>query len=1009
MKVISRKFTYDDFVSRVPGILPAIKDSWMIPSFYNCNSDSEDEEFFNYDNAVRMTGQYGISSSELVYNAKFYNIYDDIDNNINGNHGLVVSDVIIPNDGVTDYTDLYVNLPKEDGGFYDLSFPDDENDPHYEFNDVTKRFGIYSGGTDNKKEIKILKYWTLIKWYSFFKEYYRLINNPDNIRSYISATEYAKNENIIDIEPYVEMDRIFSARGGENMYKWICDNCIIQFNIPSAYTYEWKTTFLYYPQAVKWAKWFKERDDKYYNDDENGYAAIEASNNELPEDEKYLFVSTDEFCRTTDDCCDCNEFFRLGGHDFYVELKDWIDSIGEKDFSFATNSASLVIPINLQANIDDLGEMTILSNEWQSEVDYHNTLTEYNDLEENKIDGGTVVYLPYKINDENGKREYIEDTILIKNGDDKKGYYYDDVHFDARYKEDDWVRYTDYYVTNNQKEFASREITSYTFSPINNRIIYNPTDEKITSYIEPSIGKIVYINEKIYKVVENGKYVEMCYNGSSIANVNYKNGTKLPVVKDDVLEYVIFNGKKYYVEINDLGNEVVYFLKGYACEDDGCDVTTNKNYIMYNNTLYEAQGEYVSIDDGIQKKTYRILKGFFTYAGKMFFLTTDNKIVSLYISKYSDDGSELIFDFEEVSNQQYDSIGLKKMVVVDDKIKLYHKYDINTCVKVTGITESKLELLRRREITSDELGNELPGHFNDLFDPNSVESDFESEIYDKPVYNAPYDECTLDILYRAGEASCLKKNDFISEKENEPYFTGNIIESIEFYYPDENGNKINDNTMCGGFFANNDDALEVIDNCINCRKNYNGETPLSNNMRCDIVYYIGAIIKKNDTGYTIDKKYHCGIKYTDTLFVNKNVGRYYTDSDSFFTFNYYELLPDRTNKYSETYNISFDTMFSKFEVEPMLFYYNENAQSMSDVVANLDKFENRWDDCFNFMVGPVYRSEFNLAASTPQNVEANIYIDRGIMSAFEKHLKLQEFRTMEALENYGNNWFKIIK
>jgi hypothetical protein len=40
-------------------------------------------------------------------------------------------------------------------------------------------------------------------------------------------------------------------------------------------------------------------------------------------------------------------------------------------------------------------------------------------------------------------------------------------------------------------------------------------------------------------------------------------------------------------------------------------------------------------------------------------------------------------------------------------------------------------------------------------------------------------------------------------------------------------------------------------------------------------------------------------------------------------------------------------------------------------------------------------------------VEADIYIDRGINAAFEKHLKLQEFRTMEALENYGNGWFKI--
>jgi hypothetical protein len=54
-----------------------------------------------------------------------------------------------------------------------------------------------------------------------------------------------------------------------------------------------------------------------------------------------------------------------------------------------------------------------------------------------------------------------------------------------------------------------------------------------------------------------------------------------------------------------------------------------------------------------------------------------------------------------------------------------------------------------------------------------------------------------------------------------------------------------------------------------------------------------------------------------------------------------------------------------------------------------------------------------LASSFPQNVDADIYIDRGISAAFEKHLKLQEIRTMEALENLGNtssiSGFKINK
>jgi hypothetical protein len=77
---------------------------------------------------------------------------------------------------------------------------------------------------------------------------------------------------------------------------------------------------------------------------------------------------------------------------------------------------------------------------------------------------------------------------------------------------------------------------------------------------------------------------------------------------------------------------------------------------------------------------------------------------------------------------------------------------------------------------------------------------------------------------------------------------------------------------------------------------------------------------------------------------------------------------------------------------------------------NEGKYDEKFSDFDNnngVIVSPLLRTEFNLASSMPQNVEADIYIDRGINAAFEKHLKLQELRSMEALENYGNGWFKI--
>ena len=57
---------------------------------------------------------------------------------------------------------------------------------------------------------------------------------------------------------------------------------------------------------------------------------------------------------------------------------------------------------------------------------------------------------------------------------------------------------------------------------------------------------------------------------------------------------------------------------------------------------------------------------------------------------------------------------------------------------------------------------------------------------------------------------------------------------------------------------------------------------------------------------------------------------------------------------------------------------------------------------------PVFSEEYKLGIAAPQSVKGDIYIDRGINAAFEKHLKLGEITSMEALEQYTNGYFKIM-
>ena len=98
-------------------------------------------------------------------------------------------------------------------------------------------------------------------------------------------------------------------------------------------------------------------------------------------------------------------------------------------------------------------------------------------------------------------------------------------------------------------------------------------------------------------------------------------------------------------------------------------------------------------------------------------------------------------------------------------------------------------------------------------------------------------------------------------------------------------------------------------------------------------------------------------------------------------------------------------------------YDSSYSVPMSDFRLNINIFSGN-TDTFNdqedmekhngMQVLPVFREEYMFGISSMENVDSDIYIDRGINTAFEKHLKLGEVTSLEALEQYGNNFFKIM-
>lgn len=973
MRVISKKISYDDLISRVPGVIPSIVDSWTVPYVNSCNN-AEEKAYYSYDSAVVAASQYNINSSELKHNTEFMNF--DINNLrefVSGNYGLIPSDIIIPSNianKVTDYTDIYVNIPDGNGGFYDLSWPKQDSDPHYEGRK------IISGGT----EIKIITYHTLIKWYEFFKEYYDLIESPKYERTYDSALDYydkeirVKNDELYAY--YENLDLVFASRGGKDMYEWICNNCIIQFNIPEEYVEKWHITSMYFTDALKWYWWFSERVDLYSE------------------------ITTLEDCKGADDCCDCQKYLELGGKGFYDAISKWITD--NANFSpTPTNSASVTIPITFTTSIDDLGEMSIFSNEWEAGTDYHNTL-----ISNEKIDGvtgGTIINLPYII-DEYGDVTYINEAKIIKDGSDKKGYEYSEKYLDISYKEDDWVDYTDKYIDDNPSLFASNgvvengqleAVTSYTYSPVNGKIIYNPT--AIKSKIKYNKIDTVSINGNSYDVID-GEYVVMCYDNPSVANVAYKNGTKLQVFKDGGLKYVIINGKRKYVETDSHGVEKIYLFKCYDESDSGCPLSSG-TYIIYDNVLYLTENRTINIGeiDNDIKYQYPLLDGYFDIDNNRFYVSGTSVVVSNgYI--YDDTNDTYIYEFRELNDDELISFGIKSFTVDSNTstVEISHLFDEIDCTVVAGFCDSKLDLLRRKEISTDDLGIELPGYFKSIIDVNDSGGT-------QSKYNNAYNECTLDILYKVGEVASLTDNNDLSD-ETYDYYNGDIITDITFYYKDKYGERKYIHQ------ALNDNALMAISASTEEYENGGVDDDVLNKMYCDITYHLNAVLKiRKQTedipnAYSLADEYHSGVKYIDTVSVEESVGDYYLGNGSKFTYKYYSLNQEPSSIYLSDFNDNVTTdAATYFEIKPLLYILK------NDKIEKVDNetYLSGWSKNNNVLVTPLTRSEFNMASSYPQNVDANIYIDRGINAAFEKHLKLQEIRTMEALETYSNGIFKF--
>ena len=101
------------------------------------------------------------------------------------------------------------------------------------------------------------------------------------------------------------------------------------------------------------------------------------------------------------------------------------------------------------------------------------------------------------------------------------------------------------------------------------------------------------------------------------------------------------------------------------------------------------------------------------------------------------------------------------------------------------------------------------------------------------------------------------------------------------------------------------------------------------------------------------------------------------------------------------YDSEYSVAIADFRVDIDVFSGNSDTYS--------EKYDNEMEKRNGLQVFPTFREEYKLGNSIIENIDSDIYIDRGINAAYERHLKLGEVTSLEALEQYGNGYFKIME
>ena len=973
----------------------------------------------------------------------------------------------------------------------------------------------------------VLSFENLSKWYYFFTEYYNLLKQYSHCnRVYISAEDYYNYESLTkyadqmiygnDKQTNLDLDEDFTNKGGRvevqsynkdtgrystmtptdefdgdrmtmtdvydiGFFKWICDNVVPSFTIPMIYKDYWKKDVLFYPDVIKWMKWFKDRVEIYGDYDGGSNIAnfhLESGITEL----------WDCSAASVSSCTDCEEYFGRGGDRIYEKMKAWYNQVQRNILTSISNSCSMptiILPTELQLSIDDMGEFSIFSTDYELGKDYR--VAHYGDSA--NTHGGTVVTM-------DGNSMYLSGDSL--------GFSFNPDYMEKF--ESGWTSYTDRYIMheydcnaegckpkktyNNKNEFYVSAVTYYTYDENNVKHTGAGSIDNAKDEIKKKLTKIyplttcengwILIDGVLYEIkkAEYGKYDQ--------SNVYLRDNTYL-VFREDFTDtpYTFVNGKKIFADFYPAKDNGVFYFPFFLSEDA--------------NFVEKCSGKLFNIENYMQFERYKRPKQIYyiEYHGKVYNLgdvgdviqdsyeidgneyykvsgyTVDEYGYTLYcingdVKFYNDES--VIGGLEDYALEGYGTPScmvednnniIKIEPILDDEHSIFTIYSVD---EITGQTVSKLSDIRLYNVLTDDVGNTIEG----IYDVRAVGTSGATA-------HQPPQGTELELIYQVGNTANIQRFSQTSDdmdgvitakaknKQSDfrNYFVGDIITKMTFYYKDYDGNVVNDTIRY--VELGSDDVRYIYD--YNSNKEYStpsGYTSLKaiqlatevkdileesgktkymyDDIYCDITYYVGATLsRKEGKEYNLaskarddkhktskdvsDEQYHYysnyGVEYTETVRFVKTNWEYYLkkskDEDSIlpskrkkpcnhsvsYPIYVYVLTQDLTRVDESQYKTEYSVPMADFKFEINIFSGNGDTFG--------EKYPEEMATHNNLQVFPTYREEYRFGVSSIENVDSDIYIDRGINATFEKHLKLGEVTSLEALEQYGNGYFKIME